>query len=69
LADLLRLKFVLQLCNSVKRRPAGAKLGSADLLCLLSHWVDEFVKLFVDGRALPPVLELFEACDSELTPT
>jgi hypothetical protein len=54
----------------VKWRRAGAKLLSADLLCLLSNWVDdEFVKLIVDGGALPPLLELFEAGDSELAPT
>jgi hypothetical protein len=30
---------------------------------------DEFVKLIVEGRVLPPLLELFEGSDSELTPT
>jgi hypothetical protein len=37
LPDFLPIEFVLQLCNSVKWRPAGAKLRSADLLCLLSN--------------------------------
>jgi hypothetical protein len=61
---------VLQLRNSVKWRRAGVKLRSADLLCLLSNWVDdEFVKLIVEGRVLPPLPKVFEAGDSELTLT
>jgi hypothetical protein len=70
LPDFFPLEFVLQLRNSLKWRPAGAKLRSADLLCLLSNWVDdEFVKLIVEGGVLPPLLELFEAGNSELTVT
>jgi hypothetical protein len=41
LHDFFPLEFVLQLCNSVKWWPAGAKLRSADLLCVLSNWVDD----------------------------
>jgi hypothetical protein len=67
LPHFLRLELLSHLCNNVKWRSVGAKLRSADLLCLLSNWAnDEFVLFVVDRMVLQPLLELFEVADNDL---